>query len=86
MGLYRLVPLVRRPLYWRFGFGKMNNKSEDKTMKIEIDIDTENAAFDNMESELLDILTTVIQKVSSGNNSGRCMDSNGNSVGNFKVS
>ena len=54
-------------------------------MKITIDIDTSNAAFDNYEDEIENILRPIALKVSSGIRDGNLRDSNGNTVGKFKV-
>jgi hypothetical protein len=54
-------------------------------MRITIDIKTDNAAFQDNDTELYDIMGRVSMAVSDGEREGRLMDSNGNKVGNFKV-
>jgi len=57
-------------------------------MKITINIQTGNEAFqdDNREDELLRILENIWLKISTGNSGDDYLfDSNGNRVGNFKV-
>ena len=55
-------------------------------MKITIQIDTHNAAFEDNPSELEDLLTLVAKSVGSdGKTEGRLHDTNGNPVGNYKV-
>ena len=54
-------------------------------MRITIDIKTDNAAFQDNDTELYDIMGRVSMAVSDGEREGRLMDSNGNTVGKFKV-
>ena len=54
-------------------------------MKITIDIKTDNAAFQDSDTELYDILGRIAMAVQDGERSGNLMDSNGNTVGKFKV-
>lgn len=55
-------------------------------MKIKIDLNTDNAAFqDNKESEMMTVLRIAIRKIVRGEKDGNVMDSNGNTVGNFNV-
>lgn len=54
-------------------------------MKITIDIKTDNAAFEENETELYDILGRVAMAVQDGERERNLMDSNGNVVGKFKV-
>ena len=54
-------------------------------MKITINICTNNAAFDNSE-EMKRVLDVVVMKITTyGDSEGNCKDSNGNTVGKFKV-
>lgn len=55
-------------------------------MKLTIKIDMDNAAFEDDEGQLVDILKTVAVKVVQyGVLKGNCRDWNGNTVGEFKV-
>lgn len=54
-------------------------------MKIRIVVNMDNAAFDDNPAELADILSDVAAAVDHGQTGGRCMDSNGNSVGQWEV-
>lgn len=57
-------------------------------MKITIDIKTENAAFEEEfgdGNELDTILKETAEKISGGKRDGSIQDSNGNTVGKFKV-
>ena len=55
-------------------------------MKITIDIKTDNAAFQDYPDELFDILNTVVNRITGyGEREGNLRDSNGNTVGKFKV-
>lgn len=55
-------------------------------MKITIDIKTDNAAFEENDSEIYAILRKVCSEVGThGNREGNLRDSNGNTVGKFKV-
>lgn len=54
-------------------------------MKITINIDTNNAAFEDNDTELYDIMGRVSMAVQDGEKSGNLRDSNGNTVGNFKT-
>jgi len=54
-------------------------------MKIIINIKTDNAAFQDNDTELYDIMGRVSMAVSDGEREGNLMDSNGNTVGKFKV-
>lgn len=54
-------------------------------MKIVIDIKTDNAAFEENQHEVHDILINVRNKIDCGDRTGICMDHNGNTVGKFKV-
>ncbi len=49
-----------------------------------LEIETDNAAFED-EQEVARILTIVSGKISSGQESGSCFDSNGNNVGSFEL-
>lgn len=53
-------------------------------MKIVIDIKTDNAAFEDNEEELREILSYTAEQV-YGRRSGKLWDRNGNMVGKFKV-
>jgi hypothetical protein len=54
-------------------------------MKITIDINTENAAFEDNPSEIKEIINKVAKQVNAGCNEDNLRDSNGNTVGKFKV-
>jgi hypothetical protein len=54
-------------------------------MKITIDIKTDNAAFEENDCELLDILELTAKRISSGMTEGNLRDSNGSTVGKFRV-
>jgi hypothetical protein len=55
-------------------------------MKIVIYIKTDNAAFEDNPEELENILELVSRKIgAAGQREGSLLDSNGNKVGNFKV-
>jgi len=56
-------------------------------MKITININTGNAAFEDNENELYDILVNQVAAKLWGTDqtTGNLMDSNGNKVGDFKV-
>jgi hypothetical protein len=54
-------------------------------MKITINIKTDNAAFEDSE-EMTRILTKIVSRICTfGEMDGKLRDSNGNTVGNFKV-
>ena len=56
-------------------------------MKIEIEINTDNAAFEyHREGEISRILKAVTQSIVAGKLYGSIRDSNGNTVGKFDVS
>jgi len=52
-------------------------------MKLTIEINTENAAFDDNENELMEIFEKIQEKLDQGNMKGKVLDSNGNSVANY---
>ena len=54
-------------------------------MKITINIKTNNAAFEDNPGEVQDIIEHVAVSISSGMAEGPLWDSNGNRVGNYKV-
>lgn len=54
-------------------------------MRIIIDIETDNAAFEENEEELEYLLLSVVSKINAGYKSGSLRDTNGNRVGDFKV-
>jgi hypothetical protein len=55
-------------------------------MKIVININTDNAAFEDDPDQLFDLLNTVVNKITGyGEKDGKLRDGNGNNVGNFKV-
>jgi hypothetical protein len=54
-------------------------------MKITIDINTDNAAFEDNTDELRSILIGINAKIAVGQREGNLHDYNGNSVGKFKV-
>jgi hypothetical protein len=54
-------------------------------MKIVININTDNAAFEENDSEMMDVLSQMINGVTSGRRDGTLRDSNGNTVGKFIV-
>ena len=54
-------------------------------MRIVIKIDTGNAAFQENEDEVLTIMRRVAQRVSDQDRDGILRDTNGNRVGEFKV-
>jgi hypothetical protein len=55
-------------------------------MKITIDIKTDNAAFQDNDRELNQILTYAVGMICNyGDREGNLRDSNGNTVGKFKV-
>jgi hypothetical protein len=54
-------------------------------MKITIDIKTDNAAFEDNPDELANIIHGVGVKIVIGLRCGSLTDSNGNTVGKFKV-
>jgi hypothetical protein len=54
-------------------------------MKIVIDIKTDNAAFEDNPNEVRDILGQVQDHIRIGPTEGILFDSNGNTIGKFKV-
>ena len=54
-------------------------------MKIVINIKTGNSAFEDSNTELFDIMGEISMAVSDGEREGNIWDSNGNTVGNYKV-
>jgi hypothetical protein len=54
-------------------------------MKIVINIKTDNAAFQDNPYEVNNILEKVIRKLDQGEREANLHDTNGNMVGNFKV-
>ena len=54
-------------------------------MKIVINIKTGNSAFEDSDTELFDIMGEISMAVSDGEREGNIWDSNGNTVGNYKV-
>lgn len=54
-------------------------------MKIEIDINTDNAAFQEDERELQRILLETVAKIKDGETDGYLKDYNGNRVGEFNI-
>ncbi len=54
-------------------------------MRMKMEINAENAAFENIHTELARILLKVSYQVGDGDISGKIMDSNGNSVGHFEI-
>lgn len=55
-------------------------------MKLKIEINMDNAAFEDNPDELTDMLTTVGNRVTGyGEKSGNIMDSNGNTVGKYAI-
>ena len=54
-------------------------------MKIVINIKTGNSAFEDSNTELYDIMGRISMAVSDGERGGNIRDSNGNTVGNYKV-
>lgn len=54
-------------------------------MKITIEIKTDNAAFADNATELDDCLNSVMNRVVNDEREGTIRDSNGNTVGKFKV-
>jgi hypothetical protein len=54
-------------------------------MKITIDIKTDNAAFDDDDMQIFNIISDVQAAVVIGKREGNLRDSNGNAVGKFKV-
>ena len=53
---------------------------------LKVRIETNNAAFDiDNRSEVCTCLNEVIQKITRGDMDGKIYDSNGNPVGNFKL-
>jgi len=54
-------------------------------MKIVIEISTDNAAFEENDNEMHDCLQNVINAIALGFTEGYVLDSNGNTVGNYKV-
>jgi hypothetical protein len=56
-------------------------------MKITINIKTDNAAFQdgNREDEIFRIVGVFNRRIANGETGGSCSDSNGNTVGNYKV-
>ena len=54
-------------------------------MRIEININTGNAAFEDNPFELNDCLRYAVDEISRGVSGGRIRDTNGNTVGTFEV-
>lgn len=54
-------------------------------MKITIDIKTDNAAFEENPQEVEMILKETAKKIGNGYRDGNLRDSNGNTVGKFRV-
>ncbi len=54
-------------------------------MTITIKIDTGNAAFEADPGECSALITNTARRITNGERSGGIMDSNGNRVGQFKV-
>lgn len=53
---------------------------------MKVEFKTDNAAFeDYKEGEIARILCEVARKIESGNTSGKVMDANGNSVGEYEA-
>ncbi len=51
----------------------------------ELKFSTANAAFDDCELECKRILREVIKKLERGQTGGNCLDSNGNTVGSWRM-
>jgi len=59
---------------------------EGKKMKITIDIKTDSVAFEEYPEEFFGILNTAVNRITGFNaRSGKLYDSNGKTVGKFKV-
>ena len=54
-------------------------------MKITIDFNTDNAAFQDNDTEWIDIIEKAVHYMKFGDRRGYLRDSNGNQVGFFKV-
>lgn len=54
-------------------------------MKIVINIKTDNAAFEYDEGKQFRILRNTVLRIVNGEREGNLKDTNGNNVGNFKV-
>ncbi len=54
-------------------------------MTITIEIETDNASFEDNPDELRDCLTKVLRKIVNGDDHGVIMDTNGNRVGKFET-
>jgi hypothetical protein len=54
-------------------------------MNLEIKINLDNAAYDNVEWELAENLEQVLSRIRSGTMDSIIRDSNGNKVGHFKI-
>ena len=55
-------------------------------MKLKIEFDCDNAAFDDLGTEVARILTVVADKAQAGYQYGVCADINGNRVGEWELS
>lgn len=54
--------------------------------KMKVTFKTENAAFeDNKEAEIARILCKVARQVESGSTSGKVLDINGNTIGEYEI-
>lgn len=53
--------------------------------KFVVELELENAAFEELEYELARILRVIAEKVEGGKFSGYAWDTNGNTVGNFQI-
>lgn len=54
-------------------------------MKITIEINTDNAAFEDNLGEVQHIIREIAKKIEQGRECGKCMDLNGNSVGEWEI-
>ena len=68
------------------GYSQQSKKGGDQKMKLVIEIECGNSAFeDSYDMELVRILGTIQEGLLHGQSEGLCRDYNGNKVGDFKL-
>mgnify|MGYP004077714199 CR=1 FL=1 len=59
---------------------------ENYPMEFKMNVNMDNAAFENMEAQMQDLFYQVRMSFTSGNREGTVRDFNGNTVGQWKIS